>query len=63
MEHHPFAILLPLVVGVGAVEWTIFIHALALATTVNLFRYETRRGYLGALPLKNFAITGAAGEI
>ncbi len=56
IEHHQFAILFPLVVGVGAVECTIFIHALALATTVNLFRYERRRGYLGANALKNFAI-------
>jgi hypothetical protein len=56
MEHHEFAILLPLVVGVGAVECTIFIHALAVATTVNVFRYEKRRGHLGAHALKNFAI-------
>jgi hypothetical protein len=56
MEHHQFAILLPLVVGVGAVECTIFIHALAVAATVNLFRYEKRRGHLGAHALKNFAI-------
>ena len=56
IEHHQFAILLPLVVGVGAVECTIFVHALALAATVNLFRYERRRGYLGANALKNFAI-------
>jgi Ion channel len=56
MEHHQFAILLPLVVGVGAVECTIFIHALAVATTVNVFRYEKRRGHLGVHALKNFAI-------
>jgi ion channel len=56
MEHHQFAILLPLVVGVGAVECTIFIHALAVATTVNLFRHEKRRGHLGAHALKSFAI-------
>jgi hypothetical protein len=48
MQNHQFAILLPLAVGVGAVECTIFVHALALATTVNLFRYEKRRGHLGA---------------
>jgi hypothetical protein len=56
MEHHQFAILLPLVVGAGAVECTIFIRALAVATTVNLFRYEKRRGHLGAHAWKNFAI-------
>ena len=56
IEHHQFAILLPLVVGIGAVECTIFVHALALAATVNLFRYERRRGYLDANALKNFAI-------
>jgi hypothetical protein len=51
-----FSILLPLVVGVGAVECTIFVHALALATTVNLFRYEKRRGHLGADALNDLAI-------
>jgi hypothetical protein len=56
MQNHQFAILLPLAVGVGAVECTIFVHALALATTVNLFRYEKRRGHLGADALKNLAI-------
>jgi hypothetical protein len=56
MQNHQFAILLPLAVGVGAVECTICIHALAMATTVNLFRYEKRRGHLGADALKNLAI-------
>ena len=56
MQNHQFAILLPLAVGVGAVECTIFIHALAMATTVNLFRYEKRRGHLGADALKNLAM-------
>jgi Ion channel len=56
MQNHQFAILLPLAVGVGAVECTIFIHALALATTVNLFRYEKRHGRLGADALKSLAI-------
>ena len=56
MQNHQFAILLPLAVGVGAVECTIFIHELAMATTVNLFRYEKRRGHLGADALKNLAI-------
>jgi hypothetical protein len=56
MQNHQFAILLPLAVGIGVVECTIFVHALALATTVNLFRYEKRRGRLGADALTNFAI-------
>jgi hypothetical protein len=56
MQQDQFAILLPLLVGVGAVECTIFVHALALATTVNLFRYKKRRGQLGAHVLQNFAI-------
>jgi hypothetical protein len=56
MQNHQFAILLPLAVGVGAVECTIFIHALALTTTVNLFRYQKRRGRLGAAALNDLAI-------
>ena len=56
MEHHQFAILLPLTVGVGAVECTIFIHALAMATTVNLFRHEKRRRRLGADPLNDLMV-------
>ena len=56
MQTHQFAILLPLAVGAGAVECTIFIHALAFATTVHLFRYEKRRGRLGAGALNDLAI-------
>ncbi|MDR3487698.1 MAG: ion channel [Bradyrhizobium sp.] len=56
MQNHQFAVMLPLAVGVGAVECTIFVHALALTTTVNLFRYEKRRGRLGAAALNDFAI-------
>jgi len=56
IQNHQFAILLPLAVGVSAVECTIFVHALALATTVNLFRYEKRHGRLGANALKNLAV-------
>jgi hypothetical protein len=56
MQNHQFAILLPLAVGVGAVECTIFVHALALTTTVNLFRREKRRGRLGAAALNDLAI-------
>lgn len=42
------AILMPLTVGAIAVLCTILIHALALAATVNFFRYEKRRGRAGA---------------
>ena len=56
MQSDQFAILLPMAVGVGAVERTIFVHALALATTVNLFRYQKRRGQLGAHVLQNLSI-------
>jgi hypothetical protein len=56
MQSRQFAILLPLAVGVGAVECTIFIHALALAATVNFLRYEKRRRRLGASALQNLAI-------
>jgi hypothetical protein len=54
IQNHQFAILLPLVVGVAAVECTIFVHVLAFAATVNLFRYEKRRGRLGADALNDF---------
>ena len=56
MQNHQFAILVPLAVGVGAVECTIFVHALAVGTTVNLFRHEKRRGRLGAGALKDLGI-------
>jgi hypothetical protein len=44
---HPIAIGRPLIVGAGATLCTIFIHALALSATVNLFRRETRLGRAG----------------
>jgi hypothetical protein len=50
MQDHKFAILLPLAVGASAVECTIFVHVIAVTTMVNLFRYEKRRGRLGANP-------------
>jgi hypothetical protein len=57
MTQNPqFAILFPLVVGVGAVVCTIFVHALAIVATVNLFRYERRRGRAGAGGLIDLAI-------
>jgi hypothetical protein len=39
-QNHQFAILFPLLVSVAAVVCTIFVHALAMVATVNLFRYE-----------------------
>ena len=55
-QNHQFAILFPLVVGAGAVACTIFVHALALAATVNLFRHERRLGRAGAGALIDLAI-------
>ena len=43
-------------VGVGAVACTIFVHALALAAAINLFRYERRLGRAGAGALIDLAI-------
>ena len=47
-QNHQFAIVFPLAVGAGAVICTIFIHALAVAATVNLFRHERKLGRAGA---------------
>jgi len=55
-QNHQFEILFPLVVGVGAVVCTIFVHALAMVATVNLFRYERKRGRAGAGALIDLAI-------
>ena len=55
-QNHQFAILYPLVVSVGAVACTIFIHALALAATVNFVRHERRLGRAGAGALIDLAI-------
>ena len=55
-QDHQFAILFPLVVGIGAVACTIFVHALALAAAVNLFRHERRLGRAGAGALIDLAI-------
>ena len=59
-QNHQFAILFPLVVGVGAVACTIFVHALALAATVNLFRHARRLGRAGAGALIDLAIVALA---
>ena len=55
-QNHQFAILYPLVVGVGAVACTIFVHALACAATVNFVRHERRLGRAGAGALIDLAI-------
>ena len=55
-QDQQFAMLLPLVVGAGAVACTVFVHALALAASVNLFRYQSRRGRAGASSLIDLAI-------
>jgi Ion channel len=55
-QNHQFVILFPLVIGVGAVVCTIFVHAFALAATVNLYRYERERGRAGAGALIDLAI-------
>jgi hypothetical protein len=55
-QDHQFAILLPLVVGAGAVVCTIFIHALTIVATVNLVRHERKLGRAGAGPLIDLAI-------
>ena len=59
-QNHQFAIVFPLAVGAGAVICTIFIHALALAATINLVRYERKRGRAGAGALIDLAIVAAA---
>jgi hypothetical protein len=53
---HQVAIITPLAVGAGAVLCTIFIHALALGATVNLFRRESRLGRTGLSHLVDFTI-------
>jgi Ion channel len=58
-QNHQFAIMLPLVVGVGAVACTIFVHALALAATINFVRYERKVGRAGAGALIDLAIVAA----
>ena len=50
----------PLVVGVSAVACTIFVHALALAATINFVRHERKLGRAGAGALIDLAIVAAA---
>jgi hypothetical protein len=55
-QTHQVAILIPLVVGGGAVLCTIFIHALALMSAVNFFRYERKVWPYGHKLLSDLAI-------
>jgi Ion channel len=55
-QNHQFAILFPLVVGVGPVACTIFVHGLAVAATVNFLRHERKLGRAGAGALIDLAI-------
>jgi len=56
MPNHQLAIVFPLVVGVGVVICTIFVHALALVATVNLFRHERKLGRVGTGALIDLTI-------
>jgi hypothetical protein len=62
-QHHQFEILLPLLVGGCAVACTIFVHALAVGATINLFRHERDVGRAGASALINLAIVSIATAI
>jgi len=55
-QNQLFAILLPLVVGPGAVVCTILVHALALVATVNFLRHERKLARAGAGALIDLAI-------
>ena len=59
-QTHQFAILYPLVIEVGAAACTIFVHALALAATVILFRHQRRLGRAGTRTLIILAIVTRA---
>jgi hypothetical protein len=55
-QSHQFAMLAPLVVCAVAVACTIFVHALAVFATLNLFRRERRLGRAGAGALTDLVI-------
>ena len=59
-QNQQFAILFPLLVGVGAVACTIFVHALALAATINFVRHQNKLGRAGTGALIDFAIVALA---
>ena len=60
MQTQRVAILIPLAVGAIAVLCTIFIHALAVAATVNFVRREKRLGREGAGLWTNLGIVSLA---
>jgi hypothetical protein len=60
MQTQRVAILMPLAVGAIAVLCTIFIHALAVAATVNFVRREKRLGREGAGLWTNLGIVSLA---
>jgi Ion channel len=59
-ENHQFAILVPLLVGGGAVACTIVVHALAMSATIDLVRHEKKIGRVGIGPLIDLAIVSLA---
>jgi hypothetical protein len=59
-DNQQFAILLPLLVGIGAVVCTILVHAATVAATINLFRHETKVGRVGAGALVDLVIVALA---
>ena len=59
-ENHQFAIIVPLLVGGGAVACTIVVHALAMSATINLVRHEKKIGRVGIGPLIDLAIVSLA---
>jgi hypothetical protein len=56
----PVAILVPLIVGVGATSATIVVHALAVGGIVRFVRHERRLGRAGAGFVINVAIIAVA---
>ena len=55
-QDNQFTILFPLAVSVGAVVCTIFVHAITMVATINLVRYERKRGRAGTGAVIDFAI-------
>ena len=55
-RNNQFLVLFPSVVGIGPAACTIFVHALALAAAISLFRHEKRLGRAGAGALIDLAI-------
>jgi len=49
-QNHQFAILYPLMVGIGGVACTIFVHAFALAATVTSFAMRGDSGEQAQAP-------------